>query len=1070
MPASQTPLNGQDGISKDGATVLVSPPLSYIPCKGEVGLSLDKKFLPLEPLYALPRNEGIPGLRMVLPINRNAPWFDQSGMTVAIPCIEPYDREVNDPDARTVILDTVPDAITTPEERALPGYVPNPGISKIISRTHFDFDLTKFNDTEGVAYLWTFLKGGTPAVPHPAVRTGQTRYSGISGAAVGTAYTGTPFLPATGADLGNGRLSICAYRYGFLLGWVNNFGSPYWSIQVKLGRGSATWNKVAQTLTLAETQTPGCTIKYQINGGALTTYTAPISITDTKTITWHAEKTGSLTSDTWTTIITYADATPPDDFTTIYFSALPAINMMTANALLTFQRQADWYVSPSGSGNGLTPSTPASAASIFGSSTSLAQSARSISISNSSGSIVLSRSGANPSGSLIKISTDGGATFSTYTAPVAPSAPGKVHFKIVRADGSDFTRLFVQPWFLGTGSQVRTIWNKTAATLTLSYETPQDATAGVFVVGCRYRILTIGTTDFTAIGAASNTVGEWFNATGAGSGTGTASRLDAEDVRLLYSLDGSAPSLPYTGPITISIACTPKVTALHDAVPADPHDFVGQSAGYSCTFIDPAVTADYNNTIAMNFLGFVTAQPFNQDRDVVWCAAGTYSGTFVPGGVIIRGGYNSDFTERNVPAHQTVFTSASAFTGGLAICDGLYVTAPNTHVLEVAIAYNCHVDITTSAVANLTIFPNCFAYFCIVDVVYTGGNGAAGTGYYVVYGFATQIYGNAGGGLSSTIRCGVDRGLVGCAVNIASTLGNGGDGASLTYHGELPTPQQYFTGDGGTIDAEVILGNLSACEVDVSVTCGHGGDCGGMGVGASWVQFGQVSGGGMATAAIRIGTIQDGSTVVAEVVAGRGGDSNSTGYMNASGTSWTGGDTQGRITTDAASNSSITANATCGRGGNSNNPVNSRNAGGAAAAINIPFDQRAEAACVVLAGDGGVTGNPGYLAADGGSSASATVGGTCYFPKLSGSATCGDGHTAGQAAILIWGALPTLFASGDVTFTESDPTGDGNPVRVDALDGSTAPWWGGTPDGNGAPLAGYETPQGSGIALGRYWE
>jgi hypothetical protein len=47
-------------------------------------------------------------------------------------------------------------------------------------------------------------------------------------------------------------------------------------------------------------------------------------------------------------------------------------------------------------------------------------------------------------------------------------------------------------------------------------------TAGSFVTGAVYRILTVGTTDFTLIGAASSTVGLIFTATGAGSGTGTA--------------------------------------------------------------------------------------------------------------------------------------------------------------------------------------------------------------------------------------------------------------------------------------------------------------------------------------------------------------------------------------------------------------------------------------------------------------------------------------------------------------------------------------------------------------------
>lgn len=47
-------------------------------------------------------------------------------------------------------------------------------------------------------------------------------------------------------------------------------------------------------------------------------------------------------------------------------------------------------------------------------------------------------------------------------------------------------------------------------------------TAGSFVVGNQYKILTVGTTDFTLIGASSNTVGIVFVATGVGVGNGTA--------------------------------------------------------------------------------------------------------------------------------------------------------------------------------------------------------------------------------------------------------------------------------------------------------------------------------------------------------------------------------------------------------------------------------------------------------------------------------------------------------------------------------------------------------------------
>lgn len=55
-------------------------------------------------------------------------------------------------------------------------------------------------------------------------------------------------------------------------------------------------------------------------------------------------------------------------------------------------------------------------------------------------------------------------------------------------------------------------------------------TAGTFVTGRYYKIKVVGTTSFTSIGAASNTVGIRFQATGNGAGTGTAylARTEAE--------------------------------------------------------------------------------------------------------------------------------------------------------------------------------------------------------------------------------------------------------------------------------------------------------------------------------------------------------------------------------------------------------------------------------------------------------------------------------------------------------------------------------------------------------------
>jgi len=60
---------------------------------------------------------------------------------------------------------------------------------------------------------------------------------------------------------------------------------------------------------------------------------------------------------------------------------------------------------------------------------------------------------------------------------------------------------------------------------------PVVVNAGSFVVGVPIQILTLGDTDFTAIGAsATPAVGEVFTPTGAGSGTGTASSFQGNAV------------------------------------------------------------------------------------------------------------------------------------------------------------------------------------------------------------------------------------------------------------------------------------------------------------------------------------------------------------------------------------------------------------------------------------------------------------------------------------------------------------------------------------------------------------
>ena len=61
----------------------------------------------------------------------------------------------------------------------------------------------------------------------------------------------------------------------------------------------------------------------------------------------------------------------------------------------------------------------------------------------------------------------------------------------------------------------------------------QVVTAGNFFTNSWYKIITVGTTDFTEIGSSANTVGTIFKATGIGSGTGT-----AEGIPRIFNVGG----------------------------------------------------------------------------------------------------------------------------------------------------------------------------------------------------------------------------------------------------------------------------------------------------------------------------------------------------------------------------------------------------------------------------------------------------------------------------------------------------------------------------------------------------
>lgn len=121
---------------------------------------------------------------------------------------------------------------------------------------------------------------------------------------------------------------------------------------------------------------------------------------------------------------------------------------------------------------------------------------------------------ATTSGSNVVTVTDSNITASVldYVTYVTPVTVGGLVlnglYKIQSAAGTQYS-----------------IYASSVATSTANTST--NTVGGLFVVGNTYEIVSVGSTSFTSIGAAANTVGVIFTATGVGSGSGTA-RLVAE--------------------------------------------------------------------------------------------------------------------------------------------------------------------------------------------------------------------------------------------------------------------------------------------------------------------------------------------------------------------------------------------------------------------------------------------------------------------------------------------------------------------------------------------------------------
>lgn len=88
--------------------------------------------------------------------------------------------------------------------------------------------------------------------------------------------------------------------------------------------------------------------------------------------------------------------------------------------------------------------------------------------------------------------------------------------------GTGASSLKTNNLLVGNGTSAPSVIPAGSTNNVLKSSATSTVTAGSFVVGTEYTIASVGSTNFVAIGAASNTVGVVFTATNAGSGDGTA--------------------------------------------------------------------------------------------------------------------------------------------------------------------------------------------------------------------------------------------------------------------------------------------------------------------------------------------------------------------------------------------------------------------------------------------------------------------------------------------------------------------------------------------------------------------
>lgn len=232
-----------------------------------------------------------------------------------------------------------------------PAYVRNLGITSIYSVSHEEYDLGSLDPKVGVGYVYVASDSDyLTAQPQPQLQHAPQ---------VGVIWDGQSFIPSTT------YLYVRAFRYGRFLSSVRRV-----QIVRKIGKVVVEYNADTAQIAVSVPYTSGTTIALHRNGSLISSNMLnPGTLTQDGNYTVRASKSDRLDSDEFGFSIvlktpeTEEAETFTPSFTRSFWSQIPE-EMISGRkqevAVLLSRPKPDYYVSPDGTGDGLTPETPGS--------------------------------------------------------------------------------------------------------------------------------------------------------------------------------------------------------------------------------------------------------------------------------------------------------------------------------------------------------------------------------------------------------------------------------------------------------------------------------------------------------------------------------------------------------------------------------------------------------------------------------------------------------------------------------------------------------------------------------------